>query len=72
MSSEHKTVTISEGHELPEGSIPIRALELVLFLNGDGKESVAMRYQGSPNIIADLGMVEYAKGLIISDYNSGD
>jgi hypothetical protein len=67
--TEHNEIIISTGHDLPDGSIPIRAIEIVMFLNPSGSESAALRYQGTPNIVAELGMVEYAKGLIIASHN---
>jgi hypothetical protein len=46
---------------LPEGSIVLRAVEVVQFLHPDGTEGIACRWQGTGNVIAELGMCEYAK-----------
>lgn len=51
--------------DVPEGSIPLRALEVVQFLAPDGQEVVSARWQGSGNVVAELGMVEYAKAELI-------
>jgi hypothetical protein len=51
--------------DVPEGSIPLRALEVVQFLAPDGQEVVSARWQGTGNVVAELGMVEYAKAELI-------
>lgn len=53
--------------ELPEGCIPVRVMEVCQYLNPEGKEGIAVRWQGTPNIVTELGMLEYAKLVIIEE-----
>ena len=50
---------------VPEGAIILRAMEIVQYLNADGQEVVAARWQGTGNVVAELGMLEYAKQELI-------
>lgn len=53
--------------ELPEGSFPTCAIEIVQFLDPDGAEKCAVRIQtsGRSNVLAQLGMLEYAKPVVL-------
>lgn len=50
---------------LPEGCVVLRACEVVQVLMPDGNEVAFARWQGTPNVIAELGMVDYAKAEVI-------
>lgn len=46
---------------LPEGAIPVRAIEVVQYLHPEGGMAHYVRWQGTGDIVAELGMLEYAK-----------
>jgi hypothetical protein len=66
MSDTEDKVVLSPGFPIDPDCIPVRSIEVVTFLNPDGKEEIGVRWQGSNNLVAELGMLEYAK-LIITD-----
>lgn len=57
-------------HSLPieDGCIPIKAVEVVVFLDENGDEGIGVRWQGTKNIVLELGMVEYAKKMIDDEH----
>lgn len=55
---------------IPDGCIPLRSIEIVQFLNPEGEETALVHWQGPANIVAELGMIEYAKFIIASERNA--
>lgn len=47
--------------ELEDGSIVIRAIEVVQYMTPEGNLANYVRWQGTGDIVAELGMLEYAK-----------
>lgn len=47
--------------DIPAGSVVLRAVEVVQIIGPDGQAVALCRWQGSPDVIAELGMIEYAK-----------
>lgn len=64
---EHRKVVLSEGFPIHTDCIPVRSIEVVTFLNNEGAEEIGVRWQGSNNLVAELGMLEYAKLIIAED-----
>lgn len=56
-----ETENIEHTVQLEDGCIPIRSIEIVQFLNPEGEEGIAVRWQGSSNIVVELGMLDYAR-----------
>ena len=53
---------------IPENAMVLRAFEVVLYLDPEsGLEVAAVRWQGAPNLIQELGMIEYAKRVITDE-----
>lgn len=61
------TEEIAVAMDLPAGSYVVRAIEVVQVIDSTGKEAIACRWQssGSGNVVAELGMLEYAKQELI-------
>lgn len=47
--------------ELDEGDIPVRVIEVVQFMNTAGQMENGVRWAGSRDVPAFLGMLEYGK-----------
>lgn len=64
MTIEHRPADpegIKVAQELEPGSLVIRAVEIVHYLHPSGEELVCARWQGDGNVVAEFGMIEYAK-----------
>lgn len=67
LSSSEPLHVIELTTPLSDGCIPLRSIEIIQFLNEEGQEGVAVRWQGTGNIVAELGMIEYAKQVLVDD-----
>lgn len=47
--------------DLGEGAILIRSIEIVQYMTPEGHLANYVRWQGTGDIVAELGMLEYAK-----------
>lgn len=65
MIEERDSNSVETCMVVPEGSIVLRSIEVVQFLAPDGQEVVSARWQGPGNVVAELGMMEYAKQELI-------
>lgn len=65
--SEQSQIVLSKGFPIPPACIPIRSIEVVMYLDERGAENVGVRWQGTNNIVAELGMLEYSKQIITED-----
>jgi hypothetical protein len=64
-------IVLSEGFPIPDNSIPVRSIEVVVYLDENGDENAGVRWQGSNNLLVELGMLEYAKLIIAEERQSG-
>lgn len=54
--------------ELPPGCLALRSIEVMQFLDENGKVACYVRWQGTGDIVAELGMLEYAKNTMIDNH----
>jgi hypothetical protein len=66
-SSSEEVERIEYSLPLAPECIPVRAVEIVVYLNEEGVEEIGCRWQGSKNPVLELGMVEYAKMMILAE-----
>lgn len=64
--------TVETSVELEEGAIVIRAIEIVQYMTADGNLANYVRWQGTGDIVAELGMLEYAKFQIYQTREGGN
>lgn len=47
--------------ELPEGAIPVKIIEVIKYVNPEGKMAHYVSWQGAGDVVEELGMLEFAK-----------